>query len=138
MSEVSISALSFLLSTGAADQAQGWAQLDSSTRKSLKSKYNEAGIKVIVSAFGGTETPTTSGVDAATAANTMAKWVIDNDLDGIDVDYEDSAAMNVGDGKAEEWLSTFTKTLRSQLPQGQYIITHARKLSSVSTLEKNS
>ena len=35
--------------------------------------------------------------------------------------------MNAGDGKAEAWLETFTKTLRSQLPQGQYILTHARK-----------
>lgn len=35
--------------------------------------------------------------------------------------------MNKGDGSAEQWLETFTKTLRSQLPQGQYILTHARK-----------
>ncbi|KAI5122931.1 hypothetical protein M0805_007609 [Coniferiporia weirii] len=118
-------ALSFLVSTGPVDQAQAWASLDSSTRQSLKSKYNAAGIKVIVSAFGSTETPTTSGQDATTLANTMAKFVKDNNLDGIDIDYEDEAAMNAGDGKAEEWLETFTKTLRSQLPQGQYILTHA-------------
>ena len=57
----------------------------------------------------------------------MASWVKQYGLDGIDVDYEDLDAMNKGDGKAEEWLTTFTKTLRSQLPQGQYVLTHARK-----------
>ena len=35
--------------------------------------------------------------------------------------------MNKGDGSAENWLSTFTKTLRQELPQGQFIVTHARK-----------
>ncbi|KAH8110972.1 chitinase [Phellopilus nigrolimitatus] len=109
-------ALSFLLSTGA---------LDENTRNELKSKYNAAGIKVVVSAFGSTETPTTAGADATKVAGDMATWVKQYGLDGIDVDYEDLAAMNAGDGKAEEWLSTFTTTLRGQLPQGQYILTHA-------------
>ncbi|EJC98495.1 glycoside hydrolase, partial [Fomitiporia mediterranea MF3/22] len=118
-------ALSFLLSTGAADQAMAWQQLDDNTRKSLKSKYESAGIKVIVSAFGATETPTTAGADATKVANDMANWVKKYNVDGIDVDYEDLGAMNAGDGKAEEWLATFTKTLRGQLPQGKYIITHA-------------
>lgn len=29
-------------------------------------------------------------------------------------------------GKAEQWLISFTKQLRSKLPAGKYIITHAR------------
>ena len=82
------SALSFLLSTGPADQAQGWAQLDADSRQKAKQQYNQAGIKVIVSAFGSTETPTTSGMDAAGVAKTMADWVKQYGLDGIDVDYE--------------------------------------------------
>lgn len=66
------------------------------------------------------------------------------DLDGVDVDYEvifsysyfcwtgyrlgqDFNAMNAGDGKAEQWLITFTTALRAQLPQGTYILTHARE-----------
>ena len=71
--------------------------------------------------------PTASNVDATTVANTMAEFVISNELDGIDVDYEDFDATNAQDGKAEEWLITFTNALRETLPQGQYIITHARK-----------
>ena len=97
----------------------------------LKGKYNAAGIKVIVSAFGSTDIPTTSGADPTKTANDFAKWVIQNNLDGIDVDYEDFDAMNTANGKAEEWLSTFTKALRSQLPKGKYILTHARKPSLI-------
>ncbi|KAL5501800.1 hypothetical protein ACEPAH_9060 [Sanghuangporus vaninii] len=118
-------ALSFLLSTGPADQAQAWEQLDDSKRKQIKSQYESAGIKLIVSAFGSTELPTTSGADPQKVAESMADWVIKMGLDGIDVDYEDLDAMNKADGKAEEWLSTFTKTLRGKLPQGKYIVTHA-------------
>lgn len=81
----------------------------------------------MVSAFGGTDFPTSQGADAAQTAQKMAEWVVSNDLDGIDVDYEDTTAMNAQDGKAEEWVSTFTKTLRQTLPQGKYIVTHARK-----------
>ena len=55
----------------------------------------------------------------------MAQFVLDNSLDGIDVDYEDLTAMNKGDGAAEAWVTTFTQTLRQTLPQGQFILTHA-------------
>ncbi|KAH8114763.1 chitinase [Phellopilus nigrolimitatus] len=118
-------ALSFLTGSSAVDQAEAWANLDNSTRNDIKNKYNSAGIKLIVSAFGSTISPTTSGVDATQVANNMATWVKTYGLDGIDVDYEDTTAMNAQDGKAEAWLTTFTQTLRSQLPQGQYILTHA-------------
>lgn len=39
---------------------------------------------------------------------------------------KDFDAINKGDGKAEDWVIAFIKQLRSQLPQGQYIITSAR------------
>ena len=38
---------------------------------------------------------------------------------------QDFTAMNKGDGKAEQWLADFTKQIRTQLPKGQYILTHA-------------
>ncbi|EJU00743.1 glycoside hydrolase [Dacryopinax primogenitus] len=117
--------LSFLVASGPLDMAQQWASLSSSQRQSLKQQYNDAGISVMVSAFGSTESPTTAGDDPTQLANTMAQFVLDNDLDGIDIDYEDFAAMNAMDGSAENWLTTFTQTLRQKLPQGQYILTHA-------------
>jgi hypothetical protein len=55
-------AMSFLLSTGlAADSstASAWQQLPATQRQTIKSNYQKAGIKLIVSAFGEKELPTT-------------------------------------------------------------------------------
>ncbi|KAI0630238.1 glycoside hydrolase superfamily [Trametes polyzona] len=117
--------LSFLLAGGAADQAAAWAALDDGEKHAIKNEYNAAGVSVIVSAFGATDSPTSDGADPVATANWMAQFVLDNQLDGIDVDYEDLAAMNARDGRAEEWLVTFTKTLREKLPKGHYLLTHA-------------
>ncbi|KAF5375306.1 hypothetical protein D9757_009686 [Collybiopsis confluens] len=116
-------AMSFLLTTGAFDQAKAWEILPAAQKASTKAAYQKAGIKLIVSAFGSTDLPTAK--DAKTIAGTMATWVLANDVDGIDVDYEDLDAMNAQDGKAEQWLIDFTNALRTQLPQGKYILTHA-------------
>ncbi|KAF8518094.1 glycoside hydrolase family 18 protein [Gautieria morchelliformis] len=116
-------ALSFLLTSGPADQASEWVSIGSATRSSIKAQYNNAGIKLIVSAFGSTDAPTSAGQDPTKLANTMAAWVKSNNLDGIDVDYEDFNAVSAG--TAVNWLVTFTTVLRQNLPQGQYIITHA-------------
>ena len=118
-------ALSFLTLKGAVDQASNWASLSSSQKTAKKNEYHKAGIKIIASAFGATDLPTTSGANAVNTANTMAKWVKSNGLDGIDVDYEDLTAMNKGDGKAEKWVSDFTTALRKTLPKGKYILSHA-------------
>ncbi|KZP01089.1 carbohydrate-binding module family 5 protein [Calocera viscosa TUFC12733] len=115
--------LSFLMASGAVDQAQNWEELDADTRSSIKADYAAAGIKLMVSAFGSTDTPTSSGDDPTDTANTIAAWVQEYDLDGVDVDYEDFTAMN--DGTAEAWLITFTTALRAQLPAGSYLLTHA-------------
>jgi chitinase len=47
--------------------------------------------------------------------------VISNNLDGVDIDWEDNAAMNAGTGEA--WLITFQLKLRQLLPH--HIISHA-------------
>ncbi|KAF8202263.1 glycoside hydrolase [Pholiota molesta] len=118
-------ALSFLLIEGAWDKAEEWTTLTASQRSSIKSQYAAAGIKLVVSVFGSTDVPTSSGADPIATANTMAAWVIQYDLDGIDVDYEDFNAFDAGDGKAEAWLISFTQQLRTKLPQGTYLLTHA-------------
>jgi len=106
-------------------QAEEWTQLSASQRATIKAQYAAAGIKLIVSLFGSTDAPTSNGADPVATANTMAAWVIQYGLDGVDVDYEDFNAINAGDGKAEAWLASFTRQLRVKLPQGQYILTHA-------------
>ena len=76
------------MASGSVDQAQNWQELTASQRSQYVREYNEAGISLVVSAFGSTETPTSSGVNAVTAANSMAAWVIQYGVNGIDVDYE--------------------------------------------------
>jgi len=115
----------FLLASGAVDEAQNWQELTASQRTTYVQEYKAAGISLVVSGFGSTETPTTSGVNAVTVANTMAAWVIEYGVNGIDVDYEDFTAFNGGGGTAESWLVSYTKQLRTKLPQGQYILSHA-------------
>lgn len=117
--------LSFLLISGPADQALEWQLISASDRAAIKSQYAAAGIKLLVSAFGSTDAPTSTGADPVATANTMAAWVIEYGLDGIDVDYEDFNAFDGSDATAEPWLESFTKQLRVKLPQGQYILTHA-------------
>jgi len=117
--------LSFWMTTGPVDQAIAWTQLDDATRKSTKAEYEQAGIKLMVSAFGATEQPTTGGADPVATADQLAAFVTQNDLDGVDIDYEDFQAINLKDGSAENWLIKFTTELRKKLPAGQYTITHA-------------
>ncbi|KZT71954.1 glycoside hydrolase family 18 protein [Daedalea quercina L-15889] len=115
--------IAFLLTEGAWDNAEGWASLTADERNTTKTDYNNAGIALMVSVFGSTDVPTSSGADPTDTANTMAAWAIEYGLDGVDVDYEDFDAFDAG--TAEAWLVTFTTQLRNQLPAGDYIITHA-------------
>ena len=84
-------------------------------------------MSLVVSAFGETELPTTQGLDPAATANTMAQFVLSNDVDGIDVDWEETTLVTdpTKSGVGEAWLATFTQTLRQTLPQGQFILSHA-------------
>jgi len=127
--------LSFwLYPSGPADAALLWANpstyfgttssfgsTDSQIRTNLKSLYSSNGIKLMVSAFGSTQTPTSSGFNPVTSATQLASFVTTYNLDGVDIDWEDTAAFQSGTGEA--WLITFTTTLRQLLPSA--IITHA-------------
>ncbi|KAK0188965.1 glycoside hydrolase family 18 protein [Armillaria mellea] len=117
--------LSFLLMAGAWDKAYEWTTLTDDERTDIKSQYAAAGVKLLVSVFGSSDVPTTSRADPIATADTMAAWVTQYGLDGIDVDYEDFAAFDAGDGTAEQWLADFTTQLRVTLPKDSYILTHA-------------
>lgn len=96
------------------------AQVQAAWRQSFHSN----GKRVLVAAFGATDMPTTAGADAASTAAALASFVVANGLGGVDVDYEDTAALEAGTGEA--WLVTFTRELRARLPASDgYIITHA-------------
>ncbi|OCF46041.1 hypothetical protein I317_00129 [Kwoniella heveanensis CBS 569] len=115
--------LAFWMSNqGAVDNAQFWEWLDASTRAQVIEEYHEAGIALMVSAFGSTDSPTSDGADPTETAQKLAEWVKEYGLDGVDIDYEDMSAMN--SAKAVSWLVVFQTELRRLLPS-PYIITHA-------------
>jgi len=128
--------LSFWISNSApADAALVWSNLPGyipdncgygsdvqTMQKTLINKFHANGINVLVAAFGATDYPT--GEDPTQVCSKLAQFVIDNNLDGVDLDYEDSAAFNAN-GDGEKWLITCTQVLRQRLPEGQYLLTHA-------------
>jgi hypothetical protein len=64
----------------------------------------------LVSAFGSTQNITSLGYDPVKTATNLAKFVIDNAFDGVDVDWEDTNSFYSGAG--EPWLIKFTTKLR--------------------------
>lgn len=52
-----------------------FTELDDATRASTLDAYHNAGISVMVSAFGSTDQPTTAGADPIATANNMAAFV---------------------------------------------------------------
>ncbi|KAJ3108596.1 hypothetical protein HK100_003415 [Physocladia obscura] len=115
--------LGFWLDAGAWDTAVTWVNLDSATRQSYVNAYHAAGKKILITAFGAAEWPTSGGVNPVTSAQNLAAFVVEYSLDGADIDWEDNNAMDAGTGEA--WLITFMQTLRPLLPSPQYIISHA-------------
>lgn len=82
---IGCSALAFWLLEGPADQAIAWLDYSAADQQALLDSYHAAGISLVVSAFGSTDEPATSGADPTTTANNLAAWVIANNLDGVDV-----------------------------------------------------
>ncbi|CAM6004217.1 unnamed protein product [Sphagnum balticum] len=98
-------------SKGAQDIAEVWAEpllyynttspfgkTKEEIQKNIKKIYNDKGIKIFVSVFGPTEVPTTHALNATNLAIRLADFVSNNNLDGIDIDWEDSKALDSGYG----------------------------------------
>lgn len=49
------------MTSGAADQAVEWEDIGADARSTIKASYVSAGIKLLVSAFGSTDAPTSDG-----------------------------------------------------------------------------
>ena len=65
-----------------------WTWLSATDRATIKSQYAAAGIKLMVSAFGSSDVPTTANADPVGTANSLASFVKQWAFDGVDVDYE--------------------------------------------------
>lgn len=99
-----------------------WGSTTQQIQQAWINLYHQYGVKVLVSAFGATDFPTTQGTDPIVIAEALARFVIDNNLDGVDLDYEDNGAMETGTGVP--WLISCTTKLRELMPS-PYIISHA-------------
>lgn len=64
-------------------------------RSNLKAMYKKNGVKLLISAFGATEKPTSRGVNPWKCADRLADFVLETGLDGVDVDWEDSRAFMI-------------------------------------------
>ena len=84
-------------------------------------RYKRNGVKLMVSAFGATEEPEREGYGAVECGEKFVKFVRENKMDGVDIDYEDSESFRNGTG--EQWVSTFTRVVRAAFPF--LIISHA-------------
>lgn len=109
--------IGFWTTKGIFGAAEHWA-----SDSSVATAYQSAGITVMIAAFGSSDFPTSDKIDAQNSASNVAKFVVDNGFDGVDVDYEDVRALE--SGTAVDWLVLFHNTLRQLLPAG-YLITHA-------------
>lgn len=89
----------------------GLGSTKSQIQASLISRYHTAGIKVLVSAFGSIEQPCTRGFNASAVAKKLAIFVRDNNLDGVDVEYNDDYSISTGASKV--WLKAFMIELRN-------------------------
>jgi CO dehydrogenase/acetyl-CoA synthase epsilon subunit len=69
--------------------------------------------------------PTTKEINPIACAKKLAKFVLSNQLDGVDVKYTDDYAIAAG--TASLWLTAFTQELRRLLPT--HIISHSIKPS---------
>jgi chitinase len=96
----------------------------SEVQATLKANFSNNGARLLVSAFGATQAPTSSNFNATDCGLQLAKFVNDNMYDGVDIDWEDTKSFSSGDSSGENWLITLTTVLRNNLHAGA-IITHA-------------
>jgi chitinase len=122
---VNVFLLAFYLNSGPSDQLQNFISLPSSKRQDIIDDLHSHGISLGFSVFGSTEAPTTDGVDPESFAGKVASFAKKYKFDVVDTDYEDFDAFNSGSSEAVNWLVSFSKALRSHLPSGQYLLSHA-------------
>lgn len=98
------------------------------TTKQAISTLQKSGKQVLLSFGGGTVASETyhqlAGNETELAAN-IGHFITDNELDGVDIDFEDTGAFTgSADYSGVNFLVNLTKALREILPSPQYLLTH--------------
>lgn len=135
--------LAFWETSGATAASQAWAGFTADQRSTIVNAYHSAGIAIMVSAFGDDDLVITNKKDPVATADSLATFVKDNNLDGVDIDLEggfasfpnsqrvahtslssDFAPLKTGGDQtyALDWLTKFHNELRTQLPSDTYAI----------------
>lgn len=68
----------------------------SQVQTSIMKKFKSMGVKVLISAFGPFEMPTSKGINPLACAKKLARFVQSNQLDGVDINYSDDSAIAAG------------------------------------------
>lgn len=85
---------------------QNWAEMTADQRSTIKTAYNAAGISLVVSAFGSTDQPATSGTDPTATAQSLATWVKANEVDGVDIGKSIGDLLKILDSKCNVTQTT--------------------------------
>lgn len=93
--------------------AASFAALSSEDRKHLLRRFRNAGKTLRVGAFGRGDTPASSTLNAIDVAKSLANFTLSNGLNGIDINFEDTAAVE--NFRAPGWLNSFHAVLLQEL-----------------------
>lgn len=74
----------------------GFGKTTAEVQKKIRQLYNDHGVKILVSAFGATEFPTSRKMNATECGTKLGQFVEENHLDGADADWEDNKALERG------------------------------------------
>ena len=80
----------------------GLGNRNSNIQSNMHDLFANADKKILLSVFGEEEFPTSSSLNAGTLARKLARFVTNNNFDGVSIDYNDLEAINSGEAWA--WL----------------------------------
>lgn len=101
-------------------------QLSVAKRRQYIHSMHLAGISVIMSTFGGDDTPPVMNhFDPIAIGHLHGEIAKESGFDGIDIDWEDLDAANLKSHAATGWMEAYVNAVRSELPVGKYALTAA-------------
>lgn len=101
-------------------------QLSVAKRRQYIHSMHLAGISVIMSTFGGDDTPPVMNhFDPVAIGKLHGEIAKESGFDGIDIDWEDIDAANLQSHAATGWMEAYVNAVRSEIPVGKYALTAA-------------
>jgi chitinase len=108
--------MAFWQTDGAQATPASWESFTDEQRQSILSAYHDAGIALMVSAFGDADKVISTKTDPVGTAQAIAAWVKKYAVDGVDIDLEDFTPLQNDRDYSLDWLTKFHNELATQLP----------------------